>query len=212
MAPPAHLVALHLAAETSAWAAAGFTVVGDEVRIGSVRVSLAGAGTGHGVLGWDLAGPLGGDLDGLPRPGVETPATGAAPDHPNGIVAIDHTVAFSPDLDRTVAALEAAGLQLRRRREGQTARGSARQAFFWIGDVILEVVEHPPQAREAGDAGAPARFWGLALVASDLDATVHSANGLIGEARQAIQPGRRIATFTREAALGAAIAVMSPHV
>ena len=80
-------------------------------------------------------------------------------------------VAFSPDLERTVAALEAAGLDLRRRREGPTGGGSARQAFFRVGEVILEVVEHPPQAREAGDADAPARLWGLALLAPDIDAT-----------------------------------------
>ena len=73
-------------------------------------------------------------------------------------------MAFSPDLERTVAALEAAGMDLRRRREGPTGAGSARQAFFRVGEAILEVVEHPPQAREAGDAEAPARLWGLALL------------------------------------------------
>ena len=117
-------------------------------------------------------------------------------------------MAFSPDLERTVAALEAAGLDLRRRREGPTGAGSARQAFFRVGEAILEVVEHPPQAREAGDAEAPARLWGLALLTPDIDATAAAAGDLIGAPKDAIQPGRRIATFTRDAALGAAVAVI----
>ena len=100
-------------------------------------------------------------------------------------------------------------MDLRRRREGPTGAGSARQAFFRVGEAILEVVEHPPQAREAGDAEAPTRLWGLALLTPDMDATVDAAGDLIGSPKDAIQPGRRIATFTREAALGAAVAVIS---
>lgn len=211
MDSPAQLVALYLASDPSAWTASGFTVTGGEVRLGGVRVRLAGADAGSGIIGWDLAGPLGEDLDGLPRPGVQAPDGAPAPIHANGITAIDHVVAFTPDLDRSVGALEGAGVELRRRREGPTGGGSARQAFFWVGDVILEVVEHPPTAREAGDLDAPTRFWGLALVTPDLDATVAAGGGLMGAARPAIQPGRRIATFTRAAALGAAVAVMSPH-
>jgi hypothetical protein len=72
------------------------------------------------------------------------------------------------------------------------------------------VVEHPAQAREAGDPDAPARLWGLALLAPDIDATARHAGDLLGEVRDAIQPGRRIATFTRDAGLGVAVAVLSP--
>ena len=110
------------------------------------------------LLGWSFADPPAGPLDGLPEPATApAPEPGGA--HPNGITAIDHVVAFSPDLERTVPALEAAGMDLRRRREGPTGAGSARQAFFRVGEAILEVVEHPPQAREAGDAEAPTRLW-----------------------------------------------------
>jgi hypothetical protein len=151
-----------------------------------------------------------GSLDGLLSPGVAPPSE-PGEEHPNGITAVDHVVAFSPDLDRTVAALESAGLDLRRRREGPTGGGSARQAFFRVGEAILEVVEHPPQAVEAGDPRAPARLWGLALLAPDLDATARHAGDLLGPVRDAIQPGRRIATFTRDAGLGVAVAVLSPR-
>ncbi|HYI37159.1 MAG TPA: VOC family protein [Thermoleophilaceae bacterium] len=201
------LTSTALAADPDAWTAAGFTVESGSVTLGAVRIELRGADAGRGLLGWDFAAAPTGPLDGLPEPGTATAPAPVGP-HPNGITAIDHVVAFSPDLERTVPALEAAGLDLRRRREGPTGAGSARQAFFRVGEVILEVVEHPPQAREAGDVAAPARLWGLALLTPDIDATAAAAGALMGPVKDAIQPGRRIATFTREAALGVAVAVI----
>ena len=132
-----------------------------------------------------------------------------APAHPNGIDRIDHVVAFTPDMDRTVTALEAAGLDLRLRREGPTSAGSRRQAFFRVGRPILETIEHPPDAAAAADVDAPARFWGLAFGTADLDACVAALGPLIGEPRDAIQEGRRIATLRQEAGLGLPVAVMS---
>jgi hypothetical protein len=204
------LTGLDLAADPAAWAAAGFDVHDGSVTLGAVEVQLSGERPG-GIGGWSFDVQVPGDrLDGLVTPGVRPPARqGAA--HPNGVSAVDHVVAFSPDLDRTVTALESAGLDLRRRREGPTGGGSARQAFFRVGEAILEVVEHPPQAREAGDPAAPARLWGLALLAPDLDATARYAGERLGEVRDAIQPGRQIATFTRAAGLGLAVAVLSPR-
>ena len=203
-----HLTSIDLAADARAWIAAGFAVDGAAVTLGAVRVQLHGADAGRGLLGWSFVDPPAGSLDGLPEPAT-APAPEPAGAHPNGITGIDHVVAFSPDLERTVPALEAAGMDLRRRREGPTGAGSARQAFFRVGEAILEVVEHPPQAREAGDAEAPTRLWGLALLTPDMDATADTAGDLIGSPKDAIQPGRRIATFTREAAMGAAVAVIS---
>jgi hypothetical protein len=205
------LTGLELGAEPRAWAAAGFHVHGDAVTLGRVRIGLTGGERG-GIRAWsfDTSLPAGG-LDGLIAPGVEPPAAPAR-EHPNGIAAVDHVVAFTPDLDRTVVALESAGLDLRRRREGPTGGGSVRQAFFRAGEVILELVEHPPQAREAADPGAPARLWGVALLAPDIDVTARRSGTLLGEVRDAIQPGRRIATFRREADLGVAVAVLSPPI
>ncbi len=201
------LTSLALAADADPWAAAGFAVDGGGVTLGAVRIELRGAQAGRGLLGWTFTAPPDGPLDGLPDPAV-APAPAPGGRHPNGITAVDHVVAFSPDLERTVTALETAGMDLRRRREGPTGAGSARQAFFRVGEPVLEVVEHPPQAREASDPAAPARLWGLALLAPDIDTTVAAAGELIGGVRDAIQPGRRIATFRREAALGAAVAVL----
>jgi hypothetical protein len=131
--------------------------------------------------------------------------------HPNGISGIDHIVAMSPQLDRSVEALERAGLDLRRIREQPTPAGAPRQAFFRLGAVILEVVQEPPQAveRSSGPDG-PARFWGLALLADDIEQTVSRLGEHVSDLRPAVQPGRLIATLKRSAGLAVPVALMSP--
>ncbi len=69
--------------------------------------------------------------------------------------------------------------------------------------MILEVVE-APQAKERG-----ARFWGLTLCVSDIDAWAELLGERLGEVRDAVQPGRRIATVRREAGLGLPVALIS---
>jgi hypothetical protein len=114
--------------------------------------------------------------------------------HPNGALAVDHVVAFTDAMDRTLAALGAAGLELRRMREPPEA--PARQAFLRLGPLILEVVE-------TGTHG----LWGLVVVVPDVEAL----GELVGMPREAVQPGRRIATVRREAGLSVALAFMTPR-
>jgi hypothetical protein len=114
-------------------------------------------------------------------------------------------------LERTVTALEGAGLDLRRIREDPTPAGAPRQAFFRLGATILEVVQEPAEAIErGGGADRPAFFWGLAFVAPDLDATVAGLGDRVSEIRTAIQPGRRIATLRRSAGLAVPVALITP--
>jgi hypothetical protein len=215
---------LVLADEPDRWRALGFELDGDDdVRLGGVRVRLAGDGSRSGAapafLGWSLRDLRSSELDGLPTTRADgasaTPATqGSRSDmpvaHPNAITAIDHVVVMTPALDRTVAALCAAGLDLRRIREEPTPAGAPRQAFFRLGDEILEVVQEPPEVvARAGGAERPARLWGLALLSSDLDRTVRALGEHAGEARAAVQPGRRIATVRRSTGLAVPVAVMS---
>jgi hypothetical protein len=224
---------LTVADEPMAWAELGFAVEGDTCVVGKVRIRLPGRDTGKGLVGWALRG-LGGanaggqgngvdeiDLDGLATSvsGREPPAAPpvhpngiTALDHPNGITALDHVVAISSDLDRTIAALRAAGLDLRRVREEPTPAGAPRQAFFRLGTEILEVVQAPPEAIERTGGDRPAFFWGLALVASELEATVAQLGEHASEVRDAVQPGRRIATLRRSAGLGLPVALMTPAV
>lgn len=199
---------LRIGDEPGAWAEAGFAPDGAELAVGSVRLSLEGPGAGRGIVGWTLRGIDTLELDGLPTGRSEAEPAGGAP-QPNGVVAVDHVVAFSPDLRRTTETLRRAGLDFRRLRQEPTPGGGGPQAFFRLGDVILEVVQVPPGTRIAGDPDGPARLWGISFLAADLDATVSALGDLAGEPRDAVQPGRRIATLRREAGLGPAIAFMS---
>lgn len=188
-----------------AWEALGFRVEDGEMRIGGVRVRLAGHEVGRGMLGWSLRGVASTKLDGLvtelsDRPPVE-PAR-----HPNGVTRIDHIVAFSSDLDRTVSVLQAAGLDLRRIREEATPGGAPRQAFFRLGGEILEVIQEP----EPEDRGRPARLWGLALVADDIEAAAARLGAHAAPLRDAVQDGRKILPLRRSAGLGVPVALMSP--
>jgi Glyoxalase-like domain len=205
------LAELTVAADPGAWTAAGFEVDRDGTAwIGSVRLRLAGPDAGRRITGWALRGLGSTELDGLPTECHDDSAAAAVPGiHPNGAERIDHVVAFSPDLERTIAALRAVGLDFRRLREGPTPAGAQRQAFFRVGEAILEVVEHPPGTPAAEDREAPAGFYGLALATADLDATARVLGPLLGDVRDAVQPGRRIATVRREASLGLPVAFMS---
>ncbi len=194
-----------------AWAALGFALEGDVCVLGEVRIRLAGPDAGKGLAGWSLRGVAGGELDGLPTSSSDRPPPGHSPPHPNGVTALDHLVAFTPALDRSVAALRAAGLDLRRIREEPTPAGAPRQAFFRLGAEILEVVQQPAEMIEPGNEDGPAFFWGLAFVAPDLDATAAAFGEHAGEARAAVQPGRRIATLRRSAGLSVPVALMSPR-
>lgn len=193
-----------------AWSALGFVVEGDTCVVGDVRIRLAGADAGEGLAGWSLRQVDSTELDGLPTARSDRSPPAEGPEHPNGIATIDHVVAITPTLKRTVAALQAAGLDLRRIREEPTPAGAPRQAFFRLGATILEVVQEPPEAIERAGGDHPAFFWGLALLAPDLDATAAAFGGHAGEPRPAVQPGRRIATVSRSAGLGLPIALMGP--
>jgi hypothetical protein len=191
-----------------AWRACGFAVEGDVCVVGEVRIRFAPE-EGRGLSAWSLRGVGSTELDGLATTRSERPLPEAPPAHPNGITVLDHVVAISSRLDRTVAALEAAGHDLRRIREEPTPAGAPRQAFFRLGQAILEVVQEPAEATERAGGDRPAFFWGLAFVAPDLDATVAHLGDRAGEARDAVQPGRRIATLRRGAGLSVPVALMT---
>jgi len=114
---------------------------------------------------------------------------------------IDHVVVFTDSLERTTTAVaEATGHEVRRIRE----TADVRQGFHRVGPggVIIEVVERADVTSVS--------LWGLVLTVADLDALVDAADGAIGAPRDAVQPGRRIATVRGAAGLGVAVAFMSP--
>lgn len=201
---------LTVAGAPSRWEVCGFRVEDATCVLGEVPVRFAAAGEGSGVAGWALRGIGSPELDGLPTTASDRPPPAQAATHPNGVTAIDHVVAISPDLDRTVAALTDAGLDLRRVREEPTPAGAPRQAFFRLGSVILEVVQEPPEATERAGGDRSAFFWGLALTAPDLKRTVAYLGDRVSEIRPAVQPGRQIATLRRDAGLSVPVALITP--
>jgi hypothetical protein len=194
----------------AAWARVGFAVVGDSLLVGGVRIRMAGAG--EGLREWSLRDVGSTELDGLRtwRSDDPPPDPDAGPAHPNGVTDLDHVVVITPALERTVAALQGAGLDLRRIREEPTPAGAPRQAFFRLGATLLEVAQEPDEvvARDGGER--PAFFWGLAFRAPDLEETVAGLGDRVSEVRPAVQPGRRIASLRRSAGLSLPVALITP--
>ncbi len=184
--------------DTAPWEALGFTVVDGLVPF--VNGAVECNGDAGGVLSLRVAGlDEAVELDGVTvLPG---PSPAAAATHPNGCTEIDHVVIMTPSLELTAAAVEQhLGLPLRRIREA----GSVRQGFHRFPDhgCIVEIVET--------DRAERASLWGLVVIVDDLDAFCASAgDDLVGAPRQAVQPGRRIATVRAAAGLPCAVAVMS---
>ena len=99
---------------------------------------------------------------------------------------------------------------MRRIREEPTPAGAPRQAFFRLGATILEAVQEPVEATQRHGGDRPAFFWGLALTAPDLERTVEFLGDCVSEIRDAVQPGRQIATLRRSAGLSVPIALITP--
>ena len=196
-----------IASPAEPWRACGFAVEDGIARIGHLGVRFESGG--GGISGWTLAGVGSTDLDGLPTAPATArgelladSASNAPREHRNGAVRVDHLVVFTPDLARTTAALEGAGMEVRRVREPDEPGPPVRQAFFRLGEVILEVVENPR-------AEGPARFWGVTVAVADLERCAQLLGENLGEVHDAVQPGRRIATVRREAGLGVPVALIT---
>lgn len=199
--------------DAPAWRDAGFAVDDDGTcRIGTVRIRLTGADGPRHLHRWTLRGV---DPDITEIDGVATTCSSAGPadpaTHASGVSRIDHVVLTTPDIDRTVAALVAIGLDPRRvRDDAERYPHPMRQVFFRMGEVILELVG--PQEPEQRAPERPAVLWGLALVADDLDGLAERLGPeRVTAPKAAVQPGRRIATLrTRSLGISTAIAYMTP--
>lgn len=178
------LAALALSDPPERWRALGFSVDESRLRLGQVGVELGAAG--DGIVGWSIRGVEAAiEIDGLPWSNSGEDASGWPASHPNGAIGLDHVVVVTPDFDRTAAVLAGAGLELRRIRDA----GGFRQGFRRLGPAILELVE------SARAPDGPARFWGLVVIVSDLDALADRLGERLGRVKDAAQPGRRIATL-----------------
>jgi hypothetical protein len=207
---PSQFRALIVDDPIEAWNAAGFA--GDDViTIGSTTIVTTAAsenrgdGHRHGIVGASIEGT--GELDGLQ---LGTWVEGADDpidlEHPNGVIAIDHVVVMTPDCDRTTTAFQEQGIDVRRVRTIELPGGNRRQTFFWLGDVICELV-----GPDEPDGDGPAQWWGLALTVRDLDATVAMLGEAVTPSKPAVQTGRFVSTLRRDIGLGVPILFISEH-
>jgi catechol 2,3-dioxygenase-like lactoylglutathione lyase family enzyme len=127
------------------------------------------------------------------------------------VTGLDHVVVLTPDLDRTIAAVDGAGPKLRRIRDTESYGSPMRQAFFRFGPTIVEVVSGDTGTGQPA-ADAPATWFGLAVDVEDLDQTAKALGEGLGSIKPAVQGGRRIATIRhRNYDMSVAVAAMDDH-
>lgn len=189
-----------------AWRAVGFAVNDSgTVQLGGIRCRFDANSLTPGITSWALAeadDPSATSIDGLATSHRDIPDSERVPaTHPNGVIGIDHVVVYTPDLERTCAAITGAtAAPLKRIREV----GTLRQGFHRLGELIVEVVTFP----DIAPGGA--LFWGLALNVSDIDAMFDSYGPeVLSPPKDAVQPGRRISSFRDSALLGLPVALMT---
>ena len=186
---------LVIADEPESWADAGFSVDDDGTcRIGTVQLRLIGRAMGSGFVSWSLRSiPPTIDIDGIATAVSKRDPSPAAV-HGCGAMSIDHLVWLTPDGERTAAAVTATTfLPVRRIRETTAQDQPIKQRFIRFGEVILEVVSSEPPGP------GPVKFFGIAITVSDLDSLVGSYGPQLSEIRDAVQPGRRVATLRAKA-------------
>jgi hypothetical protein len=203
--PDSRVEWLSIDGDAAAWRAAGLVVAAGGLvpfLFASLRITPEGS-DGPGIHGWALSGidPATTSIDGLATQ-VAEPLPPTIADHPLGAIGLDHVVVLTNSLERTCGAIaDATGAPLKRIREA----GPMRQGFHRVGGLVVEVVER------AEHDEAHASFWGLVLDVRDLDAAVDLLGpDRVSAAKDAVQPGRRIATLRAEAGLGLPVALMSP--
>ena len=203
---PRRLVGLTVGDRPRAWRSLGFDVDGDRMTVGGVTIELVGDDGDRGLLAWSLDPPVDGGVDGLVHRHAPDPVAERA--HCNGVAAVDHVVVGTPHVRRTLDALAAVDLEPRRTVEGLRG-GDQAYAFLLLGTCVLEVIG--PREHDPGHPPAPSAFVGLAFVARDLDA-IGALDGVAGEPRDAIQPGRRIVTLrTAEHGVSVPVALLTPR-
>lgn len=198
----AQLAAIDVGGVAAAWEAVGFITDGaGRMPFANGALVFSGADGQRGLLGLSVAGlpDVPPDLEGIPlRPGDRDPAV----EHPNGSYELDHLVIITDSVERTSATVaDVLGHPQRRVRED----GDVRQAFHRMGPggVIIEIVERADAER--------VQLFGVVFNTTDLDGVVaRYGRDVIGEAKEATQPGRRIATFRSGAGLGVPTALMTP--
>ena len=197
---------LTVAGDVDTWRSLGLTVTAEGLipLVGaSIRIVAATADHEPGIVGWALSGVEDvAEIDGLVTE-VVAPMPPIYAQHALRASGLDHVVVSTADLERTSEAIAlATNCELKRIREV----GTMRQGFHRIGrgGLIVELVERP------GLPVGPASFWGLVVIVDDIDAACELIGAeRISPPKDAVQPGRRIATIRADVGLGLPVALMT---
>jgi len=210
------LLQITLNEDPDIWESVGFKVSqlenGDSFfMLGSVQFLFATSDEPKGISSMGALG-LGEPIDSLPFGAIRTEdmeqfLSLSNEAHPNAISRIDHVVVTTSDCDRSTSAFHNAGIRSQRVRTFGEQNNLVRQTFFWLGNVILELVG--PDTKSGDD---PAVFWGLAFVSDDIEKTLSALGDSCSPLKEAVQTGRKITTLkTRDIGISMPIAIMTPH-
>jgi catechol 2,3-dioxygenase-like lactoylglutathione lyase family enzyme len=200
------LTALEIADDPDRWRDLGFVVDPDGTCVvGAVAIHLRPQDGRRGVRAWSFDEVAAEEVEGIRT--CRSPAPPSPGSHPNHVASIDHVVVLSPDVDRTIDAFRGGlGLEPRRERATDTYGAPMRQVFFRAGEAVVELIGGQEKTGD-GRCG----FFGVAFTSADLDGTKALLGDRLGDAKDAVQPGRRIATLRKTAGLTTAVAIMSPE-
>ncbi len=199
----ARITQLTVGGSPTAWSTLGFSFDRDRCVFGDVVVHVDRSFE-PGFVSWTLGhAAMSESPDGLETrfyDDVVAPNSGSSM---IDVVGIDHVVVMTNDLLRTTSAISrVTGEPLKRVRE---AGDGIRQGFHRLGSVVVEVVESARVTQ--------AHLWGFVLTVGNLDDVVaHMGPDVIGSPRDAVQPGRRIATIRSSVGLGVPVALITPDV
>ena len=212
----AQLLQLTICGEAAAWKSVGFNVIdignGNSIcSVGGVKIYFENDTLNKGI--WRIGTKrISGVIDSLKFDDLSVERSfsdnhSVLSDHPNGITGIDHLVVTTPNCNRTTKAFEEMGIAARRVRTFGNIGSETRQTFFWLGNVILELVGSNTKEGEG-----PPSIWGIAFVSKNIEKTVKFLGDACTPLKPAVQSGRKITTIkTQEFNIHNALAVMSPH-
>ncbi|MGA1361920.1 MAG: VOC family protein [Ilumatobacteraceae bacterium] len=201
------LVRLTAHGERRPWENIGLSFPGGVARLADVELVVNGGAPD--LSSWTIEADTDAtvDIDGITTHLVSSSglSAGESPIGPTVAVRLDHVVVNTDDGERTSAAFEAVlGLGLRRVRDA--GRGVS-QRFHMLENCVIEIVSGPHVT------GPGASLWGMVLSVADIDAlAAWLGPDVMSPPKNAVQPGRRIATVRAAAGLGVPFAVMTPHV
>ena len=185
----------------TAWSSLGFSFDDSRCTFGDVAMRVDPSRE-PGLVSWTLGGvAVMESPDGLETNFDDRVVNAASSSSIIDVRGIDHVVVMTNDLQRTTEAIaRVTGDPLKRVRE---AGEGIRQGFHRLGSVVVEVVENPRVTQTY--------LWGFVLTVANLDDVVaHMGPDVIGSPRDAVQPGRRIATIRSGVGLGVPVALITP--